>query len=164
MKQQSSRKRAVLKALAVAGAGAVWHRPIVNSIVLPAHAQTSDGTAMSIVASSLDADNPFSRFILIVDDSDSVLANCGASGGTATAENLAAGTYRVFADSQGPQNHQVDITAGSNSLTVTVPTDIGTCNFLVATVSLPSGVITPASGQQISGSWSCSTNQGTGCN
>ncbi len=113
--------------------------------------------------SSLDINNPFARFVLIVDQSDNVLANCGASGGTATASNLSAGVYRVFADSNGSQTQVIDIAAGGNSIRVEVPTDTGTCNFLVATIELPSGQITPQNGQAVAGPWSCSSNLNVGC-
>jgi len=164
----NTEKRKSLKTLSTSlvfgSAGmAIWHKPIINSVLLPAHAQTSN-MATNIAASSLDADNPFSRFVLIVDSSDTVLANCGASGGTASANNLAAGTYRVFADSDGAQSQQITVNAGMSSIVITVPTNTGSCNFLVATVELPSGIITPANGEQVVGSWSCSSNQNTGCN
>lgn len=160
----SENRRSSLKRMVLGGAAiGVWHRPIVNSIVTPAHAQTSF-IATSITASSLDADNPFSRFLLIVDQSDAVIANCGASGGTASVDNLSAGTYRIVADSAGPQTQIIDISTGATTTRVTVPTNTGSCDFLVATVDLPSGQITPASGEQVSGSWSCSTNQNLACN
>lgn len=139
-----------------------WYRPIVDIVLLPAHAQTS-GTATSITVSSLDEDNAFSRFVVIVDSADNVLANCGESGGTATLNDLSAGMYRVFADSEGPQNHRITVTTDIQSEEITVPTDTGTCNFLVATVELPSGTITPATGEQVTGPWNCSTNQGQSC-
>lgn len=143
-------------------ATAVWHKPIINTVVLPAHAQTSD-FVQEITVSSLDANNPFARFVLIVDQNDNVLANCGASGGTATASNLPAGNYRVFADSNGSQTQIIDITAGANSTRVEVPTNTGSCNFLVATIELPAGQITPQNGQTVAGPWSCSSNLNTGC-
>ncbi len=161
--QTQLKRRASLKKIALASAGAaIWHKPLVDAVVLPAHAQTST-MVTNIIAESLDADNPFARFILIVDSNDAVLANCGASGGTAAADNLAAGVYRVVADSNGARNQQVTVTAGPNSQTITVPTDTGTCNFLVATIELPAGRIVPANGEQVTGPWSCSTNQNTGC-
>ena len=160
---ETSRRRSLKIALIGGAALPIWHRPLVNTIVLPAHAQTSTAAVSNIVAASLDSDNPFSRFVLIVDENDYVLANCGASGGTVSADNLPAGTYRIFADSDGAQSHIVDVTAGETSVQVTVPTNTGNCDFLVATVDLPSGTITPASGEQIANSWACSTNQGTNC-
>lgn len=160
MKLNNSKRRSLK---VCAASIAAWQTPIVSSVVLPAHAQTS-APITNIVASSLDANNPFSRFLLIVDSSDTVLANCGASGGTASANGLSAGTYRIFADSNGSQNQIIDVSAGSSTQQINVPTSTGSCNFLVATVELPSGVITPANGEQVSGAWSCSTNQNTGCN
>ncbi len=160
---ETSRRRSLKIALIGGATLPIWHRPLINAIVLPAHAQTSTTAVSNIVAASLDSDNPFSRFVLIVDENDNVLANCGESGGTASADNLPAGTYRIFADSDGAQSHIVDVTAGESSVQVTVPTNTGNCDFLVATVELPSGTITPASGEQISNSWVCSTNQGTNC-
>ncbi|GHA04734.1 hypothetical protein GCM10008090_12710 [Arenicella chitinivorans] len=159
----NSKRRSLATALISGAALPLWHKPLVNAIVVPAHAQTSTTAVSNIIAASLDGDNPFSRFVLIVDDNDNVLANCGESGGTASAENLPAGTYRVFADSDGAQSHVVDVTAGDTSLRVTVPTSTGDCDFLVATVELPSGTIMPANGEQITSSWRCSTNQGTNC-
>ncbi|RBP52879.1 hypothetical protein [Arenicella xantha] len=159
----NSKRRSLKIALAGGATLPLWHKPLVNAIVLPAHAQTSSSGVSNIIAASLDSENPFSRFVLIVDDNDNVLANCGESGGTASAENLPAGTYRVFADSDGVQSHIVDVTAGDTSLSVTVPTSTGNCDFLVATVELPSGTIMPANGEQIASNWRCSTNQGTNC-
>jgi hypothetical protein len=165
-KNLSNSKRRSIKTLAVgltsATSLAVWHRPIINSIILPAHAQTS-GSATNIIASSSDANNPFSRFVLIVDSSDTVLANCGASGGIASASGLAAGTYRFFADSNGPQTQIIEVTAGDSTRRITVSTTTGTCNFLIATIDLPSGNITAANGEQLSVPWSCNTNSNTGC-
>jgi len=159
----SHKRRRVLQVAAISATAPVWHKPLINAIALPAHAQTS-AVASEIVVSSLDGDNPFSRFVLIVDQNDTVLANCGASGGRASATNLDAGTYRVFADSDGPQNQIIDISTDNASTRVTVPTDTGACDFLVATIELPSGQITPQSGQRVSGSWSCASNLNTGCN
>lgn len=157
-----SNKRQTLK-LALAGSAILaWQKPIIQSVVLPAHAQTSFA-ADSITVSSLDADNPFARYILIVDSSDSVLANCGASGGVATATGLEAGTYRIFADSNGVREQIIDIAAGSSSRRLTVQTATGDCDFLVATIELPSGLITPEPGNQQPGSWSCSSNLNQNC-
>ena len=161
-KNTDDRRRVLLK-LGVGGSFlAIWHQPVINTIALPAHAQTSLA-ATSIVVSSLDADNPFARFIVIVDSSDTVLANCGSSGGTATANELPAGTYRVFADSDGPQNQQITVSTDTNSQSISVPTDTGACNFLVATINLPAGTISPATGEEIAGPWDCFTNQNANC-
>lgn len=154
-------RRNTLTALSSAGALAVWHKPIVTAVITPAHAQTS--ISSSIMVESLDADNPFSRYILIVDDADNVVANCGASGGTASVTGLAPGTYRVFGDSDGPQSHQVSVTTDRMTRTFSVPTDTGTCNYLMATVELPSGIVSIASGSSVSGSWTCFTNLGDNC-
>lgn len=163
-KTHNKNRRTSLKRFALSGAAiGVWQKPIVNSIITPAHAQTS-AVADSITASSLDSNNPFARFLLIVDQGDAVIANCGSSGGTASASNLSAGTYRIFADSDGPQNQIIDISVGTSSTSVNVVTNTGMCNFLVATIELPSGQITVGSGEQVSGGWSCSSNQNTGCN
>ena len=161
-KKYVSNKRFAIKAMLLAGTVPVWQKPVINSVILPAHAVTS-GNVDSISASSLDTDNPFSRFLLIVDSSDRVLSNCGPSGGTASAQNLSGGTYRVFADSNEAQNHVVNVNAGGNTKRISVPTNTGTCNYLVATVNLPSGVIIPAAGEQISGDWNCMSSQGVGC-
>ena len=142
--------------------GAVWHKPLISSVLLPAHAQTSV-MSTSIEVRSLDVDNPFARYILVVDSSDNVLANCGASGGTATVTGLAAGEYRVFSDSNGSQNQRITIITDAQTSELTIPTDTGSCDFLVATISLPSGSITSASGERISAPWGCSTNLGTNC-
>ena len=40
--EASSRRRALLLGAGASGALAVWHKPIVNAVVLPAHATTSD--------------------------------------------------------------------------------------------------------------------------
>ena len=158
-----SRRTSLKCSLFGATAVGVWHTPIINTIIIPAHAQTS-ASADSISASSLDSNNPFSRFLLIVDQNDAVIANCGSSGGTASANSLSAGTYRIFADSDGPQNQIIDIAVGAMSTQLSVPTNTGTCDFLVATIELPSGQITAGGGEQVNGSWSCSTNQNTSCN
>ena len=155
-------KRKSLKMMLSASALTIWHKPIVNAVVLPAHAQTSvvDGT---IRVSSLDSDNPFARYILIVDSNDRVLANCGASGGVATATGLSAGTYRIFADSDGVRTQVMDISTSTVSRRITVQLATGNCDFLVATVELPSGRIVRESGARQAGSWSCSSSQNLNC-
>lgn len=156
------RRKIIMSAM---GASAVmaWHKPAINYILLPAHAQTSAPISNNITVSSLDAQNPFARYVLIVDENDTVLANCGASGGTATLENLANGEYRIFGDSNGMQNHQISITTNTQSATLTVPTDLGDCNFLMASVSIPSGVITQETGDQVASTWNCFSNQNQSC-
>ena len=141
----------------------VWKKPVINAVLLPAHAQTSTSSTLFVQASSLDADNPFARFVLIVDSADQVLANCGQSGGTATANDLPSGVYRVFADSNGMQSQLITVSTPTQSLNIRVDTDADSCNFLVATVTLPQGSISAASGEKISGSWDCSTNLDTMC-
>lgn len=162
LKSDHDKRRSVKFLLGAAAASAFWHKPVINSVVLPAHAQTST-IADSITAASLDANNPFSRFVLIVDSNDTVLANCGESGGTASAVNLPSGSYRIFADSDGQRTHIIDISTGNFTQQVTVETMAGDCNFLVATVELPTGVIVPATGEQVTSTWACSTNQNTSC-
>lgn len=45
-----SRRRALLGAAGISAAAAAWHKPIVNAVLLPAHAQTSDVAAVTTAA------------------------------------------------------------------------------------------------------------------
>ena len=154
-------RRQISKRLAILCiAGAVWHKPVVNSVILPAHAVTS--AAEFIRASSLDADNMFARYILIVDADNNVLANCGASGGAVSVDSPPSGTYRIFADSEGPQDQLITVSTVAGSQDIVAPTNAGNCDFLVAEVEIPGGAITPSFGQQAA-TWNCSTNPTDSC-
>ncbi|MBX2869039.1 MAG: hypothetical protein KTR18_10205 [Acidiferrobacterales bacterium] len=158
---KKSNRREFSKALAtVAVVGGVWHKPIVRSVVLPAHAVTSADEFIS--ASSLDSENMFARYILIVDSNNNVLANCGASGGTVRVDSPPDGTYRIFADSDGAQNQRITVSTVAGSESIVAPTDSGACDFLVAQIEIPGGAITPSFGRQTA-TWDCSTNPTTTC-
>ncbi len=155
-------RRRVLKTLAAGGGVVVagktlpqsWYKPVVETVVLPAHAQTSGcGEATFIRATSPNSENGGTeRFILIVDDSDNVLARCGGGGDiVAEVSSLPAGVYQIFGDSAGPLNHTVRITTECGTTTVSAPTDEGGCNFLIATVTLPDGLVVQESGQTVGG-------------
>lgn len=161
MSDQSRRK--VLKSIALGGGAVVatktlpesWLKPVVKSVLLPAHAQTS-ACASGITASSLQINNQFARFVVIVDvNSGALVASCGGEGGTAMACNLSPGDYYVLGDSDGPQSHTITITTEYASQTLTYTTSGTGCKILFATVSIPDGTITPGGGQQISGPWDC---------
>ena len=152
-----SSRRTVLKGLAVT-APLSWARPVVESTILPAHAMTSCVPADSIRVLS-PASNSAERFALIVDAQDNVLARCccGSDGPQGyidiiiQADSLPPGTYRVLGDSEGSLSHTMVVTTGCNAQEVTATTDDGNCVFLMATVTLPSGSITPQSGQSVGG-------------
>ena len=67
------------------------------------------------------------------------------------AGSLAAGTYYVFGDSEGPMSHAVEITTGPACAVtnVTAPTDENQLRHLMATITLPAGTVTPESGQLV---------------
>lgn len=53
--KNSSERRRLLKTLTAGGAVATvttWHKPIIDAVVLPAHAQTSDPVALSVTAAA----------------------------------------------------------------------------------------------------------------
>jgi hypothetical protein len=163
---RNSRRR-VLKSIA-AGGGAVitggsltkdWVKPVVKSVVLPAHAQTSC-VASSITATSMPGGGaaPLARFVVIVDpDTGQVL--CGAEtddvAGSAVASGLGPGEYLVLADSEETDTHTITISTECSSETLTYTTTSLDCNNLFATVSIPDGTITPGGGQVVTGPWSC---------
>lgn len=158
----NEKRRKLLKSIA-AGSGAIisgkslpdsWSRPVVDSILLPAHAQTS-ACADTIIASSLDSNNAFARYVIIVDASDNVISSCGEGGGIATASSLAPGIYRVFGDSDGPESHVISVETNCTSATFTETTTANQCKTLIATVSIPDGTITPGNGQVVTGPWNC---------
>lgn len=160
MSNESRRK--LLKSIA-AGSGAVvagkslpesWSRPLVDSVMLPAHAQTSC-TTDTITATSLDSDNDFARYVIIIDSSDNILASCGGVGETVTASGLAPGNYRVLADSEGTESHIITVATGCTSSTLTETTDNNQCKTLIATVSIPDGTISPGNGAIVTGPWDC---------
>jgi len=153
-------RRKLLKSIA-AGSGAViagkslpesWSRPIVDSVMLPAHAQLS--SCASYIRVTSPTSNSGLRMIGIVDSSDNVLARC-CCGGSADivieAGSLAAGTYYVFGDSEGPMSHAIEITTGPACAVtnVTAPTDENQLRHLMATITLPAGTVTPESGQLV---------------
>ena len=167
-KKSSDKRRKLLKSIA-AGSGAIvagkslpenWARPVVGSVLLPAHAQTSGATAYIRVVSPATENLDFPRLINITDDTDTVLAFC-CCGETSDiiieVTSLAAGTYHVFADSDGPLNHTVLITTEAGTTSVTAPTDAGGCNYHMATVTLPAGTVVPAGGE-IVGANKCGPN------
>jgi hypothetical protein len=159
-------RRKVLKSIA-RGGGAVaaakalperWLKPVVESVLLPAHAQTS-GCASGITASSSGSVNSFSRIVVIVDvETGELVARCSADSGfdiNAVASSLAPGNYYVLGDSEGSASHVIAITTECSNETLTYTTSAASCNILFATVSIPDGTITPGGGQNISGSWGC---------
>lgn len=156
-------RRKLLKSIA-AGSGVIvagkslpesWSRPVVDSVMLPAHAQTSC-TTDTITVTSLSSDNIFSRFVVIVDSSDTLVASCNdINGETATASGLAPGTYRVLGDSEGPRTHIITVATSCTSETFTETTTANQCTTLIATVSIPDGTITPGNGAVVTGSWGC---------
>jgi hypothetical protein len=162
-KQSNDSRRKLLKSIA-AGSGAVvagkslpesWTKPVVDSILLPAHAATTDCTTDTIIASSLDGLNDFARYVIIVDSSDNVIASCGDDGGIATASGLAAGNYRIFGDSDGPESHTITVKTSCSTATYTEKTTENLCKTIIATVSIPDGTITAGNGQVVTGPWEC---------
>lgn len=154
-------RRDLLKSFALGGGVVVvargvpdtWLKPVVESVVLPAHAQTS-ACASSITATSLESDNPFPRIVVIVDSAtEDVMASC--EGGSVMASDLPPGEYWVLADSIAEAEHTVTISTECSSETLTYTTDNLTCTVLFATVSIPAGTITPGGGQILTGDWGC---------
>lgn len=161
---EASGRRRILKSIAAGGSAVLagktlpqaWYQPVVESVILPAHAQTSAcGDATFIRVTSPVAQNGGTlRFILITDDSDNVLARCCCGDGSdivIEATSLPAGVYRVFGDSDGDLDHTVHVTTECGTTTATAPTDAGDCNFLIATVTLPAGTVEQENGQQVGG-------------
>lgn len=154
-------RRNLLKVLS-AGSGTVltgvslprtWQRPVVETILTPAHAQATCGTFIR-VTSPFSENGNVCRVAIIANDSDTVLARCCCGLGVdiiVQATDLSPGTYRVFGDSDGPLQHTMVIETGCETRTVTVPTNAESCNFLMATVALPAGSITEENGQQVGG-------------
>ena len=168
MSDQSRRK--LLKSIAT-GSGAIvagkslpesWSKPVVDSVLLPVHAQTSC-TTDTITATSLDSDNSFPRWFIIIDSSDNILAACGRYGETATASGLTSGNYRVLGDSITPLSHIITVATGCTSTTFTETTASNQCKTLIATVSIPDGTITPGNGAIVSGPWSCNDEGNLNC-
>ena len=157
-------RRRILKTIA-AGGGAVvagktlpqsWYKPVVETVVLPAHAQTSGcGEATFIRATSPVGENGNTlRQILIVDESDDVLASCCCGDDNdivIEVSSLPAGVYGIFGDSDGDLDHTVRITTECGTTTVSAPTDEGGCRFLIATVTLPDGIVVQENGQTVGG-------------
>ncbi len=156
-------RRLVLKTLAAGGGVVVagktlpqsWYKPVVETVVLPAHAQTSGCEATFIRAISPGTENNNRlRYVLIVDDSDDVLARCCCGGSddiVVEVSSLPAGVYQIFGDSDGSLDHTVRITTECGTTTVSAPTTQGDCNFLMATVTLPDGLVVQESGQTVGG-------------
>lgn len=156
-------RRNILKAIAAGGAVVSgtnlpnsWHAPIVNCVMLPAHAQTSCGIIRA--TSPLVANEATSRQILIADESDNVLALCCCGDSldiVIETPCLPAGIYRVFGDSDNspgePLNHTVHITTAAGTFTVHAPTYNDDCRLLIATVILPQGTVQQESGQLVGG-------------
>ena len=148
--------------LSIVGAGAtLWQKPLVNSVSLPAHAVTTMtppcGGITAITVESTEPPNNFERIIALVNENDQNIGSDGTSGQLIINEtNLPAGTYRVFGDSEGPAQHEITVTAvGCGSITNTVETTDNACTTLIATIELPSGVITASNGEIVSGNWGC---------
>ncbi|MFZ0487491.1 MAG: hypothetical protein WAL83_10865 [Arenicellales bacterium] len=155
-------RRNILKAIGAGGAVVAgkslprsWRKPIVDSVVLPVHAQTSCGPGTTIRARSPFGENDSTeRYIIIADESDNVLARCccgGRSDIVIEAGCLPPGTYYVFGDSDSSihsaLNHIVEITTSAGTFTVSAPTYAHSCNLLIATVILPAGTVQQESGQ-----------------
>lgn len=136
-----------------------WLTPVVKSVVLPAHAQTSPcgGASFIRVNSPATENDDFLRVIAVLDAADNVLARCG-NGGTEDiiieASSLASGTYRVVGGSIDDLEHTVRITTECGTTTATAPTG-ESCNNLIATVSLPEGNVENENGQATSGGSMC---------
>lgn len=159
-------RRNILKAIGAGGAVVAgkslprsWRKPIVDSVVLPVHAQTSCGAGTTIRARSPFAENDSTaRFIIIADESDNVLARCccgDRSDIVIEAACLPPGTYYVFGDSESSMdsalNHIVEITTSAGTFTVSAPTYARSCDLLIATVILPAGTVQQESGQLVGG-------------
>jgi len=147
-------RRKLLKGLAVT-LPAAWTRPVVESVVLPAHAQaTACGDATFIrVESPASSNSNAARLITIVNESNIVVAYCCCGNENdliIQANSLPAGTYRVFGDTPEPFTHTVLITTECGTTTVAVTVGTGDGINLMATVTIPGGSVTPESGQSTS--------------
>ena len=128
-----------------------WTRPVVNTVFIPAHAQATCGTFIR-ATSSFSENGNVCRYVIIADDNGTVLARCCCGAGeniVVQANGLSPGTYRVFGDSITSLQHTVVVETGCETRTVTVSMSFGDCNFLMATVVLPAGIISEESGQQV---------------
>ncbi len=164
-------RRNLLKALTAGGGAATlsqlpksWKKPVVDSVVLPSHAQTtgcsetgSSETGCSetgtVRVESRASDIDTARYVVLTDSSDTVLARCyhtGGDGGDVVieVECLPSGTYHVFGSDSGT-NHVMHVTTASGTTTVSANTGFGSCDKLVATISLPDGTVTDESGQTV---------------
>ncbi len=156
------KRRELLKALTLGG-GAVaatqlpstWSKPVVDSVMIPAHAQTT-GCFNNITVSSLDQDNNFPRYIIVVDSNGNVIGGCGTDGDMVIQlSGLPDGTYRIFGDSVGPESHTITVSANCATETFVVQTTDNECHTLIATVVIPGDEITPGNGQVVAGPWDC---------
>ena len=91
-------KRNLAKAMSVAGAGvAVWNKPAVNSVSLPAHAQTTGCNSVTLAITGVDTDSIDFVFCNPNPGSCNDCIDCGTGGGTTpfekTVADLAPGTY-----------------------------------------------------------------------
>jgi len=142
-------RRKLLKGLAI---GSAWSAPVVSSVMLPVHAQTSNSGDIAqdgvIIASSLLANNPDDpqRALTIFNSLGELISDAdGCCDGNVVTQTpaLPAGTYRVAICSDGPQAMNVIVTTEAGSIAIDTNTFTqNTCpGVVVATVTLPGGTI-----------------------
>ena len=119
-------KRNLLKALMVGGTGLVagkalpdrWIKPVINSIAIPAHAQTTC-EATSITATVTAGNSGNSIAVAIWDDGPTNLANDVGTGSASTnISGLSAGGYIVSAGVEGADSVTLVVETECSSLTV----------------------------------------------